>query len=244
MKNNPSLKGLEAQLGYSFLDISLLDKALSHRSLGKDNNERLEFLGDSLLNFFIAEAMYQRFDSVSEGDLSRLRAQLVRGETLAKVAEGFGLGEHLRLGGGELKSGGHRRKSIQADAVEAIIGAIYLDSDMEQCRSCVLEWFDHLIHSIKVEDTKDAKTRLQESRQARGKSLPKYKLVDSTGANHERSFKVECSIGEDFEPCVAEASSKRQAEKLAAKCMLEKIEAARAADVKDKLEPGGEPIYD
>lgn len=137
---------LAKKLGYQFKDESMIELALTHRSHGKRNNERLEFLGDSILNFVIAEALYRRFPEAKEGQLSRLRAQLVKGETLAELAREMKLGDYLRLGSGELKSGGYRRDSILADSVEAIIGAIYLDSDMECCRPYILSWYQSRLH--------------------------------------------------------------------------------------------------
>jgi ribonuclease-3 len=204
---------LQRTLGYQFSDSSLLVKALSHRSVGKNNNERLEFLGDSLLNLVISESLYQRFPQAKEGELSRLRAHLVKGETLAELAREFNLGECLILGGGELKSGGHRRSSILADCVEAIIGAIYFDSDFERCRERILAWFESRL--IKVSENKvqkDPKTRLQEYMQERRRSLPEYCVVAEEGENHARSFKVACRL-DDNQVFEAVASSKRNAEK-------------------------------
>ncbi len=212
---------LLSKLGYSFKDSRLLDRALSHRSVGGDNNERLEFLGDSLLNFFIADALYNKFPDVREGDLSRLRANLVRGDTLAELAREFDLGEYLILGEGELKSGGFRRSSILADAVEALIGAIYSDSDFEQCRGIVLGWFQARLDIITIENTdKDPKTRLQEFLQERKKALPTYEVVEARGEAHAKEFVVACQLEFIKEKTSAAGTSKRSAEKLAAEKML------------------------
>ncbi len=216
---------LTSLLGYQFSDDSLLIKALSHRSVGRDNNERLEFLGDSLLNFFIGDALYRKFPSVREGDLSRLRATLVRGDTLAEIAREFDLGEYLILGEGELKSGGYRRASILADAIEALIGAIYSDSDIETCRNIVLRWFSSRLDEITIENTdKDPKTRLQEYLQERKKTLPIYDVVETRGEAHAKEFVVACRLDFVGEACFASGSSKRAAEKIAAEKMLDVLD--------------------
>lgn len=220
MNKNKSI--LISKLGYEFQDAQLLDKALSHRSVGPNNNERLEFLGDSLLNFFIADALYVKFPNVREGDLSRLRATLVKGTTLTEIAREFDLGEFLILGEGELKSGGFRRASILADAVEALIGAIYSESGFEQCREVVLNWFATRLDEITIENTdKDPKTRLQEYLQERKKTLPSYEVIETLGEAHAKEFVVACRLNFVSESCTASSSSKRGAEKLAAEKMLE-----------------------
>lgn len=212
---------LSKALGYPFLDQGLLERALSHRSVGSANNERLEFLGDSLLNFIIAEALYVKFPDVREGVLSRLRASLVKGETLAEIGREFQLGEYLLLGEGELKSGGFRRASILADTVEALLGAIYLEAGMDECKQTILRWFASRLDKVSPEVTvKDAKTRLQEYMQERKKPLPCYEVVRSLGESHSPEFEVSCNIGRDFSPTKAIASNKRNAEKLAAQKML------------------------
>lgn len=213
---------LSHKLGYQFQDSSLLEQALSHRSVGKQNNERLEFLGDSLLNFIIAESLYQKFPDAREGDLSRLRASLVKGETLAEIAREKDLGDFLLLGEGELKSGGFRRSSILADAVEALIGAIYQESDFDRCREVVLMWFQSRLQNITLDNTdKDPKTRLQEYLQERKKQLPVYSLAAITGEAHAKEFEVTCSVSFKDEVFSARASNKRQAEKQAAAKMLQ-----------------------
>ncbi len=177
-----SVTELARKLNYTFKDESLAELAVTHRSHGKRNNERLEFLGDSILNFVIAEALFKRFPEAKEGQLSRLRAQLVKGETLAEIAREMKLGDYLKLGSGELKSGGFRRDSILADAVEAIIGAIYLDSDMDVCRGYVLRWYKERLEQTNLQNTqKDSKTRLQEFLQSRRVALPEYELMSVEG---------------------------------------------------------------
>lgn len=216
---------LDSVLGYSFQNEALLTQALSHRSVGSHNNERLEFLGDSLLNFIIAEALYAKFPDAKEGDLSRLRASLVKGVTLAELAREKNLGEHVVLGGGELKSGGHRRASILADTVEAIIGAVYMDSgSFDTCKNMVLTWFDARLDEVTTENVeKDPKTELQEYLQERKKGLPLYRVVDTQGEAHAKIFVVECVLRSLSITTKAKASSKRTAEKLAAKEMLQQL---------------------
>ena len=213
---------LHSRLGHTFSDATLLDLALAHRSVGKRNNERLEFLGDSLLNFIITDALYKTYPNVREGKLTRLRANLVKGDTLAELAKEFRLGEFLYLGEGELKSGGYHRASILADAVEAIIAAIYLDSDLATCKQCVLSWFatrlDNLLLSETV--TKDPKTLLQEYLQQHKMKLPEYKIIKSSGEQHDQLFLVECRIESLSDASTATGSSKKIAEKKAAKKML------------------------
>lgn len=213
---------LSNTLGYCFNDLTLLELALSHRSIGKNNNERLEFLGDSIVGYVIAEELYRRFDD-DEGNLSRYRSLLVRGDTLASIARQFGVGECLKLGGGELKSGGFRRASILADAMEAIIGAITLDSDVEQARSCVLSWYKERLDNLRTLDLKDPKTRLQEYLQAKKYSLPQYKVVSVNGKEHAQIFQVDCFVQELNFNISSEGSSRRIAEQKGAELMLEKI---------------------
>ena len=202
------LARLERKLGYEFSDRSRLELALTHRSCGSRNNERLEFLGDSIVNFAIAEALYERFPKAREGQLSRLRARMVRGVTLAELGREFELGDFLRLGSGELKSGGFRRESILADAVEAIIGAIYLDAGMD-------------ILSASDQQNKDPKTRLQEYLQARQNSLPKYQVVNIAGDAHDQVFSVMCELEGLGKSTQGEGSSRRGAEQQAARNALQ-----------------------
>lgn len=186
-KNN----GLTLALGYKFSNADLLHQALTHRSFGATHNERLEFLGDSILNLVIAEALYEKFPAAKEGDLSRLRASLVKGDTLAEVARDFALGEHLRLGEGELRSGGQTRSSILADAVEAIIGAIFLDAGFAQARAIVRTWFQVRMNNMSLAiEEKDPKTLLQELLQGRKKQLPVYEVIDVEGESHAQVFTV------------------------------------------------------
>ncbi|HSX71797.1 MAG TPA: ribonuclease III, partial [Pseudomonas sp.] len=190
-----SLARLERKLGHTFQNQELMLLALTHRSFAGRNNERLEFLGDAILNFVAGEALYERFPQAREGQLSRLRARLVKGETLAVLARGFELGEYLRLGSGELKSGGFRRESILADALEALIGAIYLDAGMDVARARVLDWLAGELDGLTLVDTnKDPKTRLQEFLQSRAAELPRYEVVDIQGEPHCRTFFVQCEV--------------------------------------------------
>ncbi len=218
------LNPLYKKLDYSFNDKRLLELALSHRSYAKNNNERLEFLGDSVVGYVIAEELYQRFTTEDEGNLSRYRSLLVKGETLASIARQFEVGKYLRLGGGELKSGGFRRASILADAMEAIIGAITLDSDIESARKCILNWYKERLDNIKTLDLKDPKTRLQEILQAKKFELPQYHVVSINGKEHAQIFQVDCSVKELKLLVTAEASSRRAAEQKSAGLMLEKIQ--------------------
>jgi ribonuclease-3 len=210
-------------LGYTFIDDSLLTLALTHRSCGSKNNERLEFLGDSILNFVIGEALFEKFEGIREGQLSRLRSLLVKGETLAEVAREFELGTSLILGEGERKSGGNRRDSILADTVEALIGAIHIDGGFEQAKARVLAWYADRLKSIKIESPKDPKTQLQEILQARKQPLPEYSVVELSGEAHSQEFTVECHISLVSSPVSAKAPSRRAAEQKAAQAMLQQL---------------------
>ena len=215
------LSRLERQLGYTFKNQDLMVLALTHRSFAGRNNERLEFLGDAILNFVAGEALFERFPQAREGQLSRLRSRLVKGETLALLARGFELGEYLRLGSGELKSGGYRRDSILADTVEALIGAIYLDGGMETARQRILAWLASEMESLTLVDTnKDPKTRLQEFLQSRGCELPLYEVVDIQGEPHCRTFFVECQISLLNEKTHGQGASRRIAEQVSAAAAL------------------------
>jgi ribonuclease-3 len=218
---NPDFDKLTRFLGYEFKDGQLLKTALTHRSLGKNNNERLEFLGDSILGWIIAEALYQQFPFAKEGQLSRLRARLIKGQTLAKIAAEFNLGDYLRLGQGELKSGGFRRVSTLADALEAIIGAIYLDSDIDTCRRVVLSWFNNRLEGLSLaSNLKDPKTLLQEYLQAHKYALPDYQVISTTGKEHEQVFKVVCRVDPLSKEVMGKGSSRRFAEQDAAHKIL------------------------
>lgn len=191
-----SIEKLQQRLGHQFGDLELASLALTHRSFGGCNNERLEFLGDSIVNFVIAEALFERFPQAKEGQMSRLRASLVRGVTLAEIAREFGLGDYLLLGSGELKSGGFRRESILADTLEALIGAIYLDGGMDVCRARIRDWFANRLGALSLgeQSGKDPKTRLQEYLQSRHQPLPHYELVKVEGKAHDQTFTVQCLV--------------------------------------------------
>jgi ribonuclease III len=220
---------LTRRLGYTFNDFTLAEQALTHRSFGNSHNERLEFLGDSIVNFIVAEALYQRFPDAQEGDLSRMRAQLIKGETLAIIAREFGLGDCLNLGSGELKSGGFRRESILADALEALIGAIYLDGGMDVCRERVLAWYGERLQQIAPGDSnKDAKTRLQELLQRGGKALPVYRLLNTEGEAHDQQFTVVCDVPSLSDRFTGSGANRRSAEQAAAQAALDHLEQKKA----------------
>ncbi|MBK9596121.1 MAG: ribonuclease III [Rhodocyclales bacterium] len=217
-----SLPSIERAIGYVFSSRSIQDQALTHRSFGAVHNERLEFLGDSVLNCVIAQALYERFSEVREGDLSRLRANLVRQETLAEVAQRLGLGEKLRLGEGELKSGGFRRPSILADALEALFGAVFVDGGFEQARKTILMLYEpFLAHLDPRHSGKDAKTALQEFLQGRRLALPQYQLRATRGEAHAQEFEVECLIPELGISTIGRGPSRRAAEQEAARRAFE-----------------------
>ena len=218
------MKKLQKNLGYQFSDISLLQKALTHRSVSKNNNERLEFLGDSVLGCIISEELYRLHSDIDEGQLSRLRSHLVRGKTLAYLAKKLNISENLTLGQGELKSGGFRRESILADAFEAILGAIFLDSDYLTVKKITLALFSDLINEVKPEDLlKDFKTQLQEMLQKKGFSLPKYELLNTKGKDHNAVFYVSCHIEELKIMVEKNAKSIKRAEQACAQLILEEI---------------------
>ncbi|RDB43232.1 ribonuclease III [Halomonas sp. DQ26W] len=220
-----SLNTFSRRIGHTFGDDALLELAMTHRSFGGQNNERLEFLGDSIVNFVIAEALFERFPQAREGQLSRLRARLVRGQTLAELAREMSFGECLRLGSGEMKSGGHRRDSILADAVEAVLGAIYLDAGMDVARTRVLAWYAERLEAIDLQDTqKDPKTRLQEFLQSRQVPLPRYEVVSVEGEAHDQTFTVECHIELLEEHTLGIGTSRRHAEQQAAEMALSQLE--------------------
>ncbi|RKR06318.1 RNAse III [Kushneria sinocarnis] len=220
-----SFDDLSRRLGYAFHQPELLELALTHRSFGGRNNERLEFLGDSIVNFVIAEALFARFPQAREGQLSRLRARLVKGQTLAELAREFQLGPVLRLGSGEMKSGGNRRESILADAMEAVIGAIYLDSDMESVRERVLAWYAHRLEDLNLQDNqKDPKTRLQEFLQSRQLALPQYEVLEVEGEAHAQTFRVSCHVSALEDATTGSGSSRRHAEQQAAEQALARLE--------------------
>ncbi|QLK87094.1 ribonuclease III [Arsenophonus endosymbiont of Aphis craccivora] len=219
------IKQLQRKLGYTFKQIELLKQAFTHRSASSSHNERLEFLGDSILSFVIANDLYHRFPKVDEGDMSRMRATLVRGNTLAELAREFDLGECLRLGPGELKSGGFRRESILADTIEALIGSIFLDSDIQTTEQIVLAWYDTRLIEISPGDKqKDPKTRLQEYLQGRHLPLPSYLVVQVRGEAHDQEFTIHCQVSGINEPVEGVGSSRRKAEQAAAEQALKILE--------------------
>ncbi|ODP95549.1 MULTISPECIES: ribonuclease III [Salinivibrio] len=215
---------LQREIGYQFNNAALLELALTHRSANGTHNERLEFLGDSILSFVIADDLYHRFPKVDEGDMSRMRATLVRGNTLAEIGREFSLGEVLRLGPGELKSGGYRRDSILADAVEALIGAIFLDSDIDTVQRIILNWYQQRLNTIEPGvSQKDPKTRLQEHLQGKRKPLPSYTVMKVRGEAHNQEFTVECQVAGLERSVIGKGSSRRKAEQAAAELALQKL---------------------
>jgi ribonuclease-3 len=210
---------------YQFRQADLLEQALTHRSYSRQrNNERLEFLGDSILNLIISNHIYKRFGAADEGDLSRIRASLVKEETLAEVARRIGLGDYIYLGGGELKSGGFRRASILADALEALIGAIYLDSDYLQTETAVLHLYRERLENIDADaNLRDPKTRLQEYLQANKNSLPHYQVEQTTGKAHDQVFTVICRLVDLDMQSNGTGSSRKKAEQQAAQKILDSI---------------------
>ncbi len=215
---------LSQRIGYSFSRSSLFDQALTHRSFGKHNNERLEFLGDAILGAVISQILYQRFTNACEGELSQLRVSLVKGLTLAEVARELGVAEHLKLGSGEMKSGGARRDSILADAVEAIIGAIFLDAGIDVCKDRIEDWFSTRLDNLSLETLdKDAKTRLQEHLQGLGHELPIYQLIEATGDDHNQVFTVECLLPDIKQHSPGQGSSRKKAEQAAAENILQQM---------------------
>jgi ribonuclease-3 len=219
----PALLGEKLQL--TFQDPKLFIMALTHRSAGNNNNERLEFLGDAVLGFVIAQKLFEKFPGASEGVLSRLRANLVNQDSLAEVAREHDIGSYLILGSGELKSGGYRRDSILSDALEAIIGSITIDQGIDVCREWVLKLFYDKIERLSLDDwQKDPKTRLQEFLQSRKLNLPEYRLLMMTGAAHAQSFQIECRTTLISEPSVGIGSSRKKAEQTAAENMLKQLD--------------------
>lgn len=216
---------LTRRIGYTFHDITHLQTALTHRSAQSDNNERMEFLGDAILSYIISEDLYTRFPTATEGELSRLRASLVKGETLAKIANEISLGDFLIMGSGELKSGGYRRNSTLADAFEALIGAVYLDGGLAAANRFVKRFFAaRLDRCDPSKAKKDPKTRLQEWLQAQGRPLPDYTVIATEGEAHEQTFKIECRIDGLSAPVYGEGSSRRKAEQMAADAALELLD--------------------
>jgi ribonuclease-3 len=219
-----SLEVLQERLGYRFRRAPLLEQALTHRSHGANNNERLEFLGDGVLNCIVGLMLYERFPGLREGQLSRLRANLVNQQPLFEIARELDLGQHLRLGEGELRSGGANRPSILADGLESILGAVLLDSDFTHVRDLVERLFASRVEEIDPQaQGKDAKTQLQEWLQARRRGLPAYNLVDVSGQAHAQQFKVECRIATLGIHASGEGSSRKSAEQAAASAVLDQL---------------------
>ncbi len=219
------LEKLSKALGYVFKNEALLEHALTHRSCeGRDNNERLEFLGDAILNAVIATALFQRFVDCSEGELTRLRASLVKGDTLAKIALEMDLGNVMNLGLGELNTGGFRRHSTIEDALEAVIGAIYLDSDFVTIQALLLQWFASRLDSVdRMDIPNDYKSRLQEHLQSKGLSLPQYAVLRQEGPDHAKLFWISCKVADLQLEEEAAGHSKKIAEQQAAHKVLLKI---------------------
>lgn len=212
---------LGRQLGYQFKDKKLLKLALTHRSSHVANNERLEFLGDSIVNFVIADALYTQLSHAQEGDLSRARASLINRDTLGNLARELKIGRFISLGPGELKSGGNERLSILSCTMEALIGAIYLDAGFDVARECILRWYEPLLSSLtKTASRKDPKTQLQEYMQRSYNTLPIYKVVSLEGESHQQVFIVSCTLAELKKETVGKGSSRRRAEQAAAELML------------------------
>ena len=215
---------LQEALNYQFSDRSLVDLALTHRSANTINNERLEFLGDSLLGYIVADILFENYPEASEGELSRMRSTLVNKITLADIARELKLGKFVQLGSGEIKSGGNDRDSILADAVEALIAAIYLDANIHDCRKVVSRWLERRLgKSSTTGRLRDAKTQLQELMQASGFGLPKYNVVKIEGEAHQQIFHVECRVDGVTEAQTSSGTSKRNAEQGAAEDMLKQL---------------------
>ena len=214
---------LEVALGYSFTDRALLQQALTHRSAARRHNERLEFLGDAVLGYVIAEQLFTTRNTDAEDTLTLMRASLVRRETLAEIALELDLGSCLNLGGGERSSGGHKRHSILADALEALLGAVHVDGGIEAARQVICILFSERMSTLHAEDVKDPKTRLQEYLQGANLALPVYNIVETSGSAHERVFRVSCAIPELALEVTSEGTSRRAAEKTAANIMLKRI---------------------
>ncbi len=222
MALNHTIEQVEKVIAYPFTQRHYLEMALTHRSVGSNNNERLEFLGDSILNFVIAEALYHQFPNIDEGKLSRLRASLVRGSTLAVLARELNLGEYILLGPGELKSGGFRRESILAGTLEAIIGAVLQDGGFEAAKAFILGLYESALEEVCAErELKDPKTRLQEYLQAKKLTLPNYTVISIDGEGHSQHFTVNCSVEGLDEKIIGLGDSRRKAEQNAALNALE-----------------------
>lgn len=216
-----ALSTLCENLGYQFNDLQLLELALTHRSYGVLNNERLEFLGDGVLNFITTEHLYKEFTNLSEGGLSRLRANLVNGEVLATLAIELNISDYLRLGAGEMKSGGPHRRSILSNTMEAVIGAIFLDGGIDACRERIYDWYEARFNSITEEGVKkDPKSSLQEYVQSKKMAMPYYEVLAIEGKEHNQNFRVRCRIPDTSKSALGCGTSRRRAEQEAAQKLL------------------------
>ncbi|MBL1294147.1 MAG: ribonuclease III [Thiotrichales bacterium] len=226
MKLAFNLKAIEALLDYRIVGQKLFAQALTHRSASNQNNERLEYLGDAVLDLVVAEDLYLRFPEADEGELSRMRASLVKGDTLAKLARDIDLAEHLILGSGEMKSGGHRRSSILAGTIEALIGAIYLDGGFDASQTFIRYLYFKEYETLSLDDAKkDPKTLLQEYAQSRSLSLPSYTIESMSGEGHKQAFVAACGMEKPLSTTTGEGGSRRKAEQAAASAMLLVIDA-------------------
>ena len=221
---------LQTTLAYQFKNSQVLKQALTHRSFGADNNERLEFLGDALLDLIVGESLFNQHPGADEGNLSRLRSSIVNKSALAGIGREWNLGEHVLLGAGELKSGGRSRDSILADTVEAVVAAVYLDGGLGACRKLVDAWTLEFVRNPEARQTKDAKTRLQEKMQASGHGLPDYQVLAIEGEAHAQSFLVECRVEGLERVHRGRGRSKRAAEQQAALETLRSLESALMSD--------------
>lgn len=229
MKKN-QLQPLMEQLGYTFHDLNHLKLALTHRSADTNHYERLEFLGDSLLNFLVAEALFARFSNIAEGTLTRLRSQLVNGHTLAEIGKDLQLNEYIRLGRGEVRSGGRERSALLADVFEAIMGAVYLDGGLEACRTCLHRWYGDRLHTITPDKLeKDPKTNLQEHLQSQKNALPRYVITDVSGPAHEVTFSASCSVPGIAHTTHGQGPTRRRAEQAAAREFLHWLQQTESA---------------
>ncbi|MCO6504767.1 MAG: ribonuclease III [Snodgrassella sp.] len=225
VRHQNALRHVQKMLGYTFKENQLLQQALTHRSYSTKHNERLEFVGDSILNYTVAQMLFKAFPRLSEGELSRMRANLVNQDTLAKIAMELSIGDALLLGSGELKSGGFRRPSILADAMEALFAAVSFDADFNTAESVVRHLYTERVRQINPNDSgKDAKTRLQESLQARRLGLPKYRIIGQIGEGSEQQFVVQCDLGELGFQTEASGHSRREAEQQTAETALKWLE--------------------
>lgn len=218
------MKTLSEKIGYEFEKKSFLKDALRHRSTKGRNNERLEFLGDAVLNFIIASTLYKKHPHTKEGELSRLRANLVKGETLAALGKEFDLGDYIELGPSELRTGAFVRKSILADAMEAIVGAIYLDGGIAACEKCVLSWYNNRLNEpVNQQSQKDPKSRLQEYLQARQLPLPQYSILKIEGVSHNQVFHIHCEVTGVSTTTQGTGANRREAEQKAAEAFLKTL---------------------